>query len=58
MRTLRTFLAVVLLTTLTAVLGACSDNRPPVAIGLITKQEDNPYWVTMREVVEDTAHKT
>ena len=57
MRTLRTFLAVVLLTTLTAVLGACSDNRPPVAIGLITKQEDNPYWVTMREVAEDTAHK-
>ena len=23
--------------------------------GLITKQEDNPFWVTMRDVAEDTA---
>ncbi|RRD06570.1 sugar ABC transporter substrate-binding protein [Arachnia propionica] len=57
MRTSRTLLAVILVATLTAVLGACSDNRPPVHIGLITKQETNPYWVTMREVAEDTARR-
>ncbi|HYQ70952.1 MAG TPA: substrate-binding domain-containing protein, partial [Gammaproteobacteria bacterium] len=26
-----------------------------MTIGLITKQEANPYWVTLREVAEDTA---
>src|SRR5512134_81622 len=36
-------------------LGACSDDEQAVTIGLITKQEVNPYWVTMREVAEDTA---
>jgi fructose transport system substrate-binding protein len=36
-------------------LGACSDDEHAVTIGLITKQEVNPYWVTMREVAEDTA---
>lgn len=35
-------------------LGACSE-EPDVTIGLITKQEVNPYWVTMREVAEATA---
>ena len=34
---------------------ACSDDEEAVTIGLITKQEANPYWVTMREVAEDTA---
>lgn len=34
-------LAVVIITA--AALGACSDNRPPVSIGLITKQETNRY---------------
>lgn len=33
---------------------ACSE-EPEVTIGLITKQEVNPYWVTMREVAEETA---
>ena len=37
-----------------AMLGACSE-EPDVTIGLITKQEENPYWVTMREVAEATA---
>ncbi|MGB3256657.1 MAG: substrate-binding domain-containing protein [Ornithinimicrobium sp.] len=45
--------AVVLsLTTLSACGG---QDEEPVTVGLITKQEDNPYWVTMREVAEDTA---
>jgi fructose transport system substrate-binding protein len=35
-------------------LTACSE-EPEVTIGLITKQEVNPYWVTMREVAEETA---
>ena len=38
-------------------LSACTSSEPedPVVVGLITKQEDNPYWVTMREVAQDTA---
>jgi fructose transport system substrate-binding protein len=40
---------------LIASLGACSDNKDAVTIGLITKQEANPYWVTLREVAKDTA---
>jgi fructose transport system substrate-binding protein len=37
-------------------LAACGDGEDQeVVIGLITKQEDNPYWVTMREVAQDTA---
>jgi fructose transport system substrate-binding protein len=38
-----------------AVLTACSGGEEPVTIGLITKQETNPYWVTLREVAEETA---
>jgi fructose transport system substrate-binding protein len=42
---------------LVLMLSACSSSEPedPVVVGLITKQEDNPYWVTMREVAQDTA---
>jgi fructose transport system substrate-binding protein len=36
-------------------LTACGDGGDPVTVGLITKQEENPFWVTMREVAEDTA---
>lgn len=36
-------------------LAACSGGEAKVTIGLITKQEANPYWVTLREVAEDTA---
>jgi fructose transport system substrate-binding protein len=43
-----------LLAGLIITLGACSDDEA-VTVGLITKQEVNPYWVTMREVAEDTA---
>jgi fructose transport system substrate-binding protein len=37
------------------VLTACSGGEERVTIGLITKQEANPYWVTLREVAEDVA---
>jgi fructose transport system substrate-binding protein len=43
-----------LLAGLVITLGACSDDEA-VTVGLITKQEVNPYWVTMREVAEETA---
>lgn len=36
-------------------LGACGDDREEVTVGLITKQEENPYWVSMRHVAERTA---
>lgn len=44
------------LAALAPALVACSD-EPEVTIGLITKQEVNPYWVTMREVAEETAEE-
>src|SRR5918995_2484186 len=34
---------------------ACGSGQEPVTLGLITKQETNPFWVTMREVAQDTA---
>lgn len=53
-RSTRTLLAAAALTLIT--LSACSgSDEEPVTVGLITKQEDNPYWVTMREVAQDTA---
>lgn len=45
----------ILLAGLVIFLSACSDGPPNVTVGLITKQEVNPYWVTMRDVAEDTA---
>lgn len=37
-------------------LAGCGGGQDPdVTVGLITKQEANPYWVTMREVAEATA---
>jgi len=44
-----------LLAGLAITLGACSGDNDKIVIGLITKQEINPYWVTMREVAEQTA---
>lgn len=38
-----------------AAIVACADSRPKVTVGLITKQEVNPFWITVREVAEDTA---
>ncbi|MGB7817418.1 MAG: substrate-binding domain-containing protein [Ornithinibacter sp.] len=35
--------------------GCGGADEEPVTVGLITKQEDNPYWVTMRDVAQDTA---
>lgn len=40
---------------LTVTLAGCGDDREEVTIGLVTKQEANPFWVTMREIAEDTA---
>ena len=57
MKALSKWLAAALTVIITAALGACSDNRPPVSIGLITKQETNPYWVMLRKVAEDSARK-
>jgi fructose transport system substrate-binding protein len=37
------------------VLTACSAGEEPVTVGLITKHETNPYWVTLRRVAEKTA---
>ncbi|GAA1158636.1 substrate-binding domain-containing protein [Ornithinicoccus hortensis] len=36
-------------------LAGCGGQDPDVTVGLITKQEENPYWVTMREVAETVA---
>ncbi len=39
-----------------ALLTGCGGaDEEPVTVGLITKQEDNPYWVTMRDVAQVTA---
>jgi len=46
---------VLLLAGFAIALGACSGEDESVTIGLITKQEVNPYWVTMREVAQQTA---
>jgi fructose transport system substrate-binding protein len=35
--------------------GGCNNDQQQVIAGLITKQEANPYWVTMRKVAEKTA---
>jgi fructose transport system substrate-binding protein len=37
------------------VTGCSGSDDDPVTVGLITKQEDNPFWVTMRGVAEDVA---
>ncbi|WP_151526676.1 substrate-binding domain-containing protein [Serinicoccus kebangsaanensis] len=38
-----------------ALAGCTQEDQEPVTVGLITKQEENPYWVEMREVAQDTA---
>lgn len=54
-RRARAAIAVVVLAML-ALVSACSPPaQEPVTIGLITKQEENPFWVTMREVAEQVA---
>jgi fructose transport system substrate-binding protein len=35
--------------------GACGGGEDEITLGLITKQEENPFFVTMREVAEDVA---
>jgi fructose transport system substrate-binding protein len=36
-------------------LAGCGKDKPQVTVGLITKQETNPFFVTMREVAQKTA---
>jgi fructose transport system substrate-binding protein len=50
-------LVVVAVTAALAIGAAACDpaDEDPITIGLITKQETNPYWITLREVAEDTA---
>lgn len=55
-KTARRIVGTLALAGLASSLGACSD-EPEVTIGLITKQEVNPYWVTMRKVAEETAEE-
>lgn len=35
--------------------GCAGEEQEPVSVGLITKQEENPYWVSMRDVAQKTA---
>lgn len=35
--------------------GCAGEEQESVSVGLITKQEENPYWVAMREVAQETA---
>ena len=44
------------LAVLTALAG-CASGEADVTVGLITKQEENPYWVTMRDVAQITADR-
>lgn len=37
--------------------GRLAGGEEQITIGLITKQETNPYWVTMREVAQETAEE-
>lgn len=37
--------------------GCAAGGSQDVSVGLITKQEENPYWVTMRLVAQDTADR-
>ncbi|SDE50134.1 substrate-binding domain-containing protein [Auraticoccus monumenti] len=49
--------ALVVAMALGLVLAGCGEDREEVTVGLITKQETNPFWVTLREVAEDTAEE-
>ena len=35
--------------------GCAGEEQESVSVGLITKQEENPYWVSMRDVAQETA---
>jgi fructose transport system substrate-binding protein len=52
----RRFLALGGAVALAVAVAACGAGEEPVTVGLITKQEENPFWVTMREVAQDTAY--
>jgi fructose transport system substrate-binding protein len=35
--------------------GCASEEQESVSVGLITKQEENPYWISMKDVAQQTA---
>ncbi|QFG69578.1 substrate-binding domain-containing protein [Ornithinimicrobium pratense] len=35
--------------------GCAGEELEPVSVGLITKQEENPYWVSLKDVAQETA---
>ncbi|MFB9733247.1 substrate-binding domain-containing protein [Ornithinimicrobium kibberense] len=35
--------------------GCAGEEQESVSVGLITKQEENPYWVSMKDVAQETA---
>ena len=43
---------------LTLGVSACGGGEDEITLGLITKQEENPFFVKIREVAEDTADET
>jgi fructose transport system substrate-binding protein len=43
---------------LTLCVGACGGGDDEITVGLITKQEENPFFVKIREVAEETADET
>lgn len=48
--------AALLVLAATGALAACGGTEEePVRIGLVLKQEENPYWLTIRDVAEETA---
>ncbi len=53
---LKPFIAL-LLAAFAMTLGGCGKEQTPVSIGLITKQETNPYWIEMRQVAQETADR-
>lgn len=53
---LKPFIAL-LLAVFAVTLGGCGKEQASVSIGLITKQETNPYWIEMRRVAQETADR-
>lgn len=51
----RTWVTVVAVLSGVGLAGCAGEDEDPVSVGLITKQEENPYWVSMKDVAQATA---
>ena len=51
----RTWIALGAMLTAFTLAGCAGEEQESVSVGLITKQEENPYWVSMRDVAQETA---